>query len=51
VADWRTKPRRRAGQRSPDGAKRNPGQHYQRIDFPDCAALHPGYEASHPFCA
>src|SRR5665213_62049 len=33
--------------RSPDGAKRNPGP-ISRYDLliPDCASLHPGYEAA-----
>jgi hypothetical protein len=34
-------------ERSPDGAKRNPGLAPQRF-VPDFASLHPGYEL-HPF--
>src|SRR6201989_1735409 len=32
--------------RSPDGAQRNPGQHFNIRGAPDCAALHPGYEGA-----
>src|SRR6266851_3681803 len=32
---------------SPDGAKRNPGAHLASVwSIPDCAELHPGYEAA-----
>src|ERR1051326_316540 len=38
--------------RSPDGAKRNPGAALQASpSFPDCAALHPGYNGHAPALA
>jgi hypothetical protein len=33
--------------RSPDGAKRNPGDHNAEALIPDFASLHPGYELIH----
>ncbi|MGY2934136.1 hypothetical protein ACVWZ6_003738 [Bradyrhizobium sp. GM6.1] len=35
-----------AGTRSPDGTQRNPGPSLLVTRIPDCAALHPGYEAA-----
>jgi hypothetical protein len=34
----------RRAQRSPDGAKRNPGRLFDCDKAPDFAALHPGYD-------
>ena len=35
-------------ERSPDGAKRNPGPPFRSSAFPHSASLHAGYELSHP---